>query len=212
MKERPILFNSVMVNAILEGRKTQTRRILKVQPPETVKTIVPLYQMEPIPAVTEVSFHEVLDNDIPHCSSITRCKCPFGKVGDRLWVRETFSYALNEDDHICDKNGNPVWDAKDAHIYFAASETNVEGKWIPSIHMPRWASRILLEITNIRVERLNDISESDCLKEGIGSALLRDCKQPKFMQLWESINGIGSWATNPWVWVIEFKVIQGGAA
>ena len=76
--------------------------------------------------------------------------------------------------------------------------------------MPRWASRILLEITNIRVEQLNEISESDCLKEGVGSAILRDCKKPKFMQLWESINGLDSWAANPWVWVVEFKVIQGG--
>ncbi|MFC3902534.1 hypothetical protein SAMN05421749_103290 [Acinetobacter marinus] len=207
MKERPILFKTEMVQAILKGRKTQTRRVLKAQPPVKKNRVVPLYQVEH--KVTEVSFHEILKDDIPHCSSFFKCKSPFGKIGDRLWVRETFCYAWNEDDHICDKDGNPVWDVKDAHIYYAASETKVDGKWKPSIHMPRWASRILLEITNIQVERLNDVSESDCVKEGVGSAFLRDCKKPKFMQLWESINGADSWAENPWVWVIEFRVVRG---
>ncbi|UUN99189.1 hypothetical protein I9054_006990 [Acinetobacter bereziniae] len=209
MKERPILFSALMVNAILEGRKIQTRRMLKVQPPLTDKNIMPLYTMEPEPKVTEVTMHEVMDNGMPFPSSLSRHNCPYGKIGDHLWVRETFRlYDSDECPHAdfpcgCPRNGTPL---------FKASHDCGDGeKWTPSIHMPRWASRILLEITNIRVERLQDISESDCLKEGVGSPILRDCKKPKFMQLWESINGADSWAANPWVWVVEFKVVKGGA-
>lgn len=216
MKERPILFNALMVKAILEGRKTQTRRLLKVQPPVADKKIIPLYQVEPVPKVTEVAFHEVLENNIPHCSSISRCKCPFGKIGDRLWVRETFMDLSGTGVEHRDLNGKLQRYAYGENCprgsYSDELRKDFGLKWKPSIHMPRSACRLVLEITNIRVEQLQDISESDCLKEGVGSPILRDCKKPKFMQLWESINGTGSWNKNPWVWVVEFKVIQGGAA
>lgn len=216
MKERPILFSAPMVKSILEGRKTQTRRVLKVQPPEMKSKVVPLYQVEPEPKVTEVSFHEILKNDIPHCASFFKCKSPYGKIGDRLWVRETFMDLSGTGVEHRNSNGklqNYAY-ATDCPRGSYSDETRKEFglKWKPSIHMPRLASRILLEITNIRVERLNDISESDCLKEGVGSAFLRDCKKPKFMQLWEEIYGADSWTVNPWVWVVEFKVIQGGEA
>lgn len=201
MNEHPILFNTAMVQAILDGRKTQTRRVVKPQPigksfddPLHGKWLKLNFGGLLLPTVKDLPMHS-----------------PYGQIGDRLWVRETYgtkirnvggapheSYAYKADNpdeinfYDCNGNGYPI-------------------KWKPSIHMPRKASRIQLEITNIRVELLNDISEADCIKEGVGSPILRDCKKPKFMQLWESINGAGSWDKNPWVWVIEFKVIQGGA-
>lgn len=216
MKERPILFNTEMVKAILEGRKTQTRRIVKPQPEGATlkshldgKWLTKKFNGLVLPQIEDLPMHN-----------------PFGQVGDRLWVRETFTqgYGMtlleSEGD---DKNAvSIIYKADGKEIYKDCSEEVAENwgnwendsddaVWKPSIHMPRWASRILLEITNIRVERLQDISESDCLKEGVGSPILRDCKKPKFMQLWESINGADSWAANPWVWVVEFKVVKGGA-
>ncbi len=208
MKERPILFSALMVNAILEGRKIQTRRMLKVQPPLTDKNIMPLYTMEPEPKVTEVTMHEVMDNGMPFPSSLSRHNCPYGKIGDRLWVRETFRlFDSDECPHSDFPCGCPSWGTP---LYRASHDCLDGEKWTPSIHMPRSASRILLEITNVHVEQLQDISESDCLKEGVGSPILRDCKKPKFMQLWESINGTGSWNKNPWVWVIDFKLAKVG--
>ncbi|MGA4854155.1 hypothetical protein ACPC5U_12885 [Acinetobacter haemolyticus] len=213
MKERPILFSTAMVRAILEGRKTQTRRVMRRQP-----DAVEYFKRGEVTADTNA------ENAILRCynnpkgfkkcasgwSASATYKTPFSEfnVGDRLWVRETFRfYDSDECPHAdfpcgCPRNGTPL---------FKASHDCGDGeKWKPSIHMPRSACRLILEIANIRVERLIDISESDCLKEGVGSPILRDCKKPKFMQLWESINGADSWSENPWVWVIEFKVIQGG--
>lgn len=251
MKERPILFSAPMVNAILEGRKTQTRRVLKVQPPVKKNKVVPLYQVEPEPKVTEVSFHEILKNDIPHCSSFFKCKSPYGKIGDRLWVRETWSTVnlygeialaykadgevtrVVENESFQDEDGLINYDDPRLEKYsFAAWADDLlaskEGGWKPSIHMPRWASRILLEITNIRVERLNQISRVDAVKEGLhqlpvtGRYVINKGDQyfgrassnpvEVFSWLWEDISGSGSWEKNPWVWVVEFKVIQGGAA
>lgn len=196
MKERPILFNSEMVKAILEGRKTQTRRLVK----EKLISEQAEFECGNRPNVirSEPSLQYYIDNG-----------CPFGQVGDHLWVRETFRlYDSDECPHAdfpcsCPRHGTPL---------FKASHDCDDGeKWTPSIHMPRSACRLVLEIINIRIERLNDISEADCLKEGVGSPILRDCKKSKFIQLWESIKGKGSWDLNPWVWVVEFKVIQGGA-
>ncbi|PJG67804.1 hypothetical protein [Acinetobacter seifertii] len=238
MKERPILFNAAMVQSILKGRKTQTRRIVKAKKGADC----PDYMWVDEYALKDVIEWREQNNRWFGCKeyrTLAFSDCPYGQIGDRLWVRETFCYAWNEDDHICDKDGNPVWDAKDAHIYYAASETNVEGKWIPSIHMPRHASRILLEITKIRVERLNDISEEDSIAEGVESVVIqdnisveggwtradrdmwkgyknkerayRDTAKDSFTSLWQEINGSDSWTQNPWVWVVEFKDIQGGA-
>jgi len=192
MKERPILFNSDMVNAILEGRKFQTRRVIKTPEPFLNRDLV-----------------EKISVFLPKelgCFFKTRseaklfAKCPYGKVGDQLWVKETWATGLFYDDlKPSDLSG-------EENIIYRADEPDLKvGRWRPNIFMPRWASRIQLEITDIRVERLNDIKESDCLAEGVGSPITRDCKKPKFMQLWESINGKGSWDENPWVWVVEFK-------
>jgi hypothetical protein len=186
MKERPILFSGPMVRAILDGSKTQTRRIIK---PKQLAFID-----------EHQGFREPDNAEV----------CPHGKPGDRLWVRETFrtvdACECLETCHVR------------AHVWYEATASGYENASLnrlrPSIHMPRWASRIDLEITSIRVERLQDISEADALAEGIlfqkliaepGDELGR---RPPFRELWESINGCGSWATNPWVWVIDFKRLE----
>ncbi|MEG6544814.1 hypothetical protein V6C59_02865 [Acinetobacter bereziniae] len=225
MKERPILFSAPMVSAILEGRKTQTRRVINPQPEGKTlqsnldgKWLSKKFNGLLLPKIEDLPIH-----------------CPYGKIGDRLWVRETWSTVnlygeialaykadgevtrVVENESFQDEDGLINYDDPRLEKYsFAAWADDLlegkEGNWKPSIHMPRWVSRILLEITNVHVEQLQDISESDCLKEGVGSPILRDCKKPKFMQLWESINGADSWTVNPWVWVVEFKIIQGGEA
>lgn len=146
--------------------------------------------------------------------------CPYGYQGDRLWVREGFSGP-----HYQSKCRPSEWSDSDPIWYWA--DGNPEGgDWTrnkPSIHMPRWASRILLEVTGVRVEKLRDISESDAKAEGARSAdpaTGRECildpsmgsYRLHYRDIWESINGPGAWDANPWVWVIEFKVLEGGAA
>ncbi|ROU13713.1 hypothetical protein EB837_12365 [Kluyvera ascorbata] len=239
MKERGMIFNGEMVRAILEGRKTQTRRIMTIQPEHS-----------------EMGLRRVIDSkngrddgkyfwsQSDACGLKARSKvfgCPHGSIGDRVWVRETWSQLGNEDGCAIDwndelvKGGGP----EAARIYRASCEQKpgnyglwsipddafwkphtdnmeFEGAWRPSIHMPRWASRILLEITDVRVERLNDISDEDAKAEGIAKShkYPDTYLTPKgdfadadiaFQRLWESIYGEESWAANPWVWVIEFK-------
>lgn len=199
MIERGMIFNAEMVRAILDGRKTQTRRIVKLQPDE-----------DGLAKVTNGPWVDTSERNY---------RCPFGDVGDRIWVRETWAeagasapnlklYRANYPEHV------------PSH-YENVPPAN-EIRWTPSIHMPRWASRILLEITDVRVERLNAISEHDAQAEGV--AKLRggfwQHYQPgwtqhqlsargSFVTLWKSIYGEESWNSNPWVWVIEFKRIEG---
>ncbi|EFB8190264.1 hypothetical protein CW387_002976 [Escherichia coli] len=235
MKERGMIFNDEMVRAILEGRKTQTRR-----PVKNVRADNCLVIRKPTKKRNGVYTHVM---DAPEHGL-----CPFGNVGDRIWVREAWAILGNEDGCSVDWNDNLCrGDEKNAaRIYRASCEQKpgdyglwsipddadwkphtvnekFDGGWRPSIHMPRWASRILVEITNVRVERLNDISECDARAEGVPPAgsLLPDHPgtflTPKgdfamanvaFQRLWESIYGEESWNANPWVWVIEFKRIQ----
>lgn len=229
MKERPILFNSIMVKAILEGRKTQTRRVLKVQPPTSKKKIIPLYTVEPLPAVTEVNFHEVAKNSIPHCSPILSAKCPYGAVGDRLWVREAWSHTSYPFQSFDPETDTPFYRADYLENSFSEngnpdkSVLGMKRKWIPSIHMPRTVSRILLEITEVRVEQLNQISRFDAANEGLdklpasgryviskgdqyfGGASGNPCEV--FQWLWEETYGEESWKLNPWVWVVKFRIV-----
>ncbi|EOD6727757.1 hypothetical protein ACJ2NE_004875 [Salmonella enterica subsp. enterica serovar Newport] len=216
MKERGMIFNGEMVRAIIDGRKTQTRRPIKWK---------------------QTRFTEVAERDDgslwPWAEDCERggdiwFTCPFGEVGDRIWVRETFSCIGNEDGHPMDANSNLCSREDAQRIYRASAIQNpgnyglwtspdgfdFEGSWTPSIHMPRWASRITLEITDVRVERLNNISECDAKAEGgpTECTLIGDKYFPGFRSLWKSIYGEESWAANPWVWVIEFKSIEGGAA
>ena len=179
-KEHFILFNGDMVRAILDGRKTQTRRVVKPQP---------LHHMY----AHDGAFRHAYGDKIVHC--------PFGVPGDRLWVRETFVDLRGKGfDVDCGYMAScPPGSAGDAQrIEYGL-------KCTPSIHMPRWASRIDLEITAVRVERLQAISEADCIAEGCPPEYALG--QNWFKGLWDSINGRTpqSWDANPWVWVIEFR-------
>lgn len=206
-KERPILFSGPMVRAILDGRKTQTRREIK--------------------KATGKAFWRMFEREEGHCFAFRdelrsyEFKCPYGQPGDRLWVKETFALGSQNgivhaaDEQVFYRATDPAWD-----------EENTAFKWKPSIFMPRRLSRITIEITDVRTERLQDITEQDAIAEGIerapesaadatgwkdyrggyvgqGSCDARD----SYRTLWESINGPESWAANPWVWVVEFRRI-----
>lgn len=191
MKEIPILFSGEMVRAILDGRKTQTRRVIKL---------------------SNRSRHDeppIYDSAIGwRFKGGPNLQCPYGHPGDRLWVRETWG-VLHQ---------GSFGRIKDAYVYRATDDGAVERryrdfKWRPSIHMPRGISRITLEITGVRVQRVQEISVEDCIAEGLVTyAREHDAKcdlQDQFIALWDSINsarGFG-WEENPWVWVIEFKRI-----
>lgn len=201
MKERPILFSAPMVRALLDGSKSQTRRLVKPQPRA---------ETEPVRPESRGSAKWVFMADADRSTRFAfgDVRCPFGVPGDRLWVRETFS---------------PYIDAsalKSRATYRAdGSGLLPRQRWFPSIHMPRWASRITLEVTDVRVERLTSISEADTVAEGIerhvddGVAYYGPLNeghavaQVAFERLWESINGAGSWDANPWVWVISFRKV-----
>ena len=207
MKERGMIFNGEMVRAILDGRKTQTRRPIKWKQTR----------------FTEIGEREdgskwPWSEDAEHACDFWH-PCPFGAVGDRIWVRETW----NKYGGLLTYRADHDW------IDDMRKETVCTAKWVPSIHMPRWASRILLEITDVRVERLNAISEEDAEAEGIDMEALYDSQDcydciadhnmtgrptvtGAFKCLWESIYGAENWQANPWVWVIEFKRVEGGAA
>jgi hypothetical protein len=207
-KERPILFQAAMVRAILAGTKTQTRRVMKPQPlggaPELLSHLLELGHQRW--ATDEAEEEEIW-------------KCPYGQPGDRLWVREAF---IHEPADYCWEASVSIPSRPASTVYRADCEGDTRGAgWKPSIHMPRALSRLTLEITGVRVERLQDISADDAVDEGIE----RD-RQPEdrvclwrnyltggttvvqtfsYETLWESINGPGSWAANPWVWVVEFR-------
>lgn len=184
MKERPIIFSAPMVRAILAGQKTQTRR-----------------EAKGLIGFTAIGQPVTVSRDGFPCEYI----CPYGKPGDRLWVREAWA-APHAHDHLV-----PRWIPRDARIHYAATEDRGGLIWRSPIFMPRWASRITLEITGIRVERLQDISAVDCWAEGIGHSPDVDPRH-EYTELWESLNGAGSWAANPWVWALAFRRVEGGAA
>lgn len=200
--EHPILFNSEMVRAILGGRKTQTRRVVKPQPMLSnirlgEKTLAARHALE--------------------LKWLAKNKCPYGVPGDKLWVRETFRHFGNVSNSGITK----------AYIeYKADGETLKRGKWeekapikswwntgktpwSPSIHMPRWASRITLEVTGVRVERVQDIRDADAIAEGIDpkEVAARGWVDARvgFRDLWDSINAKYPWESNPWVWIVEFR-------
>lgn len=216
MKERPILFNAEMVKAILSGRKTQTRRVVK---PQFISDKQLIKQCD------DGEFRWWIDGaEKPHGAPIYSKQ---GKVGDRLWVRETFATLAcgsyePEKPSLTGAYQEVRYLATDR---LAGSAADVRGyNWRPSIHMPRWASRIDLLITGIRVDRLNSISEQDARAEGItdggclncGESEPCGCDHPKpdatesFAHLWQSIYGVENWFSNPWVWVIEFEHLRAG--
>lgn len=201
-RERPILFNADMVRAILDGRKTQTRRVVKPQPEYR--------ENESLPGHFGTWLHGWnLDHECVIPSDYWK-HCPHGQPGDRLWVRETW---MNLKGTGVSGSPDPKFNPKQIPVAYRA-ECTAEGedaridmglKWRPSIYMPRWASRINLEITGVRVERLQDISDDDVWAEGWESVSVGNCDYKNFGELWESISGPGSWDANPWVWVIEFR-------
>jgi len=187
--ERPILFSSDMVRAILDGRKTQTRRVIKPQP-----------------TLGHTWRDWIVD---PETMDLPTAYCPYGQSGDRLWVRETFTYitkSQNEYSNATRPDGVPV-----EVIYRADGEADCT--WTPSIFMPRWACRITLEIVNVRIEQVQSISPADAIAEGwpkhleLFPLVNQESKALRWFQyLWDSINAKRGfdWGSNPWVWVIEF--------
>lgn len=201
MKYIPILFSTLMVQALLASRKTMTRRVVKALQPDTMaddKGWSTKYTYFTSNATGENIFNRLKD------------KCPYGKVGDVLWVRETWSLITpyGPEDYYFGYKINTGVQIKASSKYDYASPDI----WRPSIHMPKEACRLFLEITNIRVERLQDITGEDALSEGVEvnttfPVAIGDAYRG-FQKLWQSINGPESWEANPWVWVIEFKQID----
>ena len=178
MNERPILFSAPMVRAILAGTKTQTRRVVKPQAIGQWGPVVP---------------------------------CPYGQPGDRLWVRESLAYDSERGHYYAATEPGTLGNPSGRTYVDYDNETPAIGlpaRSIPCIHMPRWASRITLEFTAVRVERLQDISEADAVAEGVRNSLHLPggrFARENFEHLWWTINGDGSWDANPWVWVVEFR-------
>lgn len=217
MKSRPILFSAPMVRALLAGTKTQTRRIVKPQPPASLRGD---------------GWHDLGDR-----------RCPYGSRGDRLWVRETWycddytapDFVAAQVGYVTPRtNEEIVAEWRDAMYYRADTRTGLgkvcelipecmcDGRspWRPGIHMPRWASRIELEVTAVRVERLQAITEEDARAEGVepfpapreeeGDCWTDGKRRTAFEYLWNEINGWNpnSWQSNPWVWVVEFRRLE----
>lgn len=211
MKERPILFSAPMVRALLAGTKTQTRRVVKARKD-------PDYGCHMSPG-------EIAGDEHPERL------CPHGKPGDRLWVRETWycdDYRVQRGPYLKPDDMDVAEARSDGTLCYAADNRRPyeaeQPVWKPSIHMPRWASRITLQVTGVRAERLQDISAADAWAEGIPGApplgvhiermdewvrwsdgVMRDDPRSAYRALWEHINGPGSWDANPWVWVLEFR-------
>ncbi|HIH9726466.1 hypothetical protein [Klebsiella pneumoniae] len=204
MTERGMIFNAEMVRAILDGRKTQTRRPIKWKQTR----------------FTEIGEREdgskwPWSEDAEHACDFWH-PCPFGAVGDRIWVREAFrvhSRATDVATLVYKASERNSWTEQTRRVPVAVcNKPATPEKWTPSLHMPRWASRILLEITGVRVERLRSMSQDDARAEGVIAASGPMEAGLAFRELWDSIYGEESWKANPWVWVIEFKRVEGGAA
>lgn len=231
MKERPILMSAPMVHAILAGTKTQTRRAVK---PQFVADAMPVEMPATDPAGGWV---------VPGHSGTWWCeaaanpddarRCPYGQPGDRLWVRETWycdDYRVQRGPYLKPAEMDIDEARSDGTLIYLASSGDrpyeaEQPVWHPSIHMPRWASRITLEVTGVRVERLQDINREDAIAEGVrplsGSngpnywtvatdfgSVNAPTAQHCYELLWNLINGPGSWEANPWVWVVAFERIK----
>lgn len=209
--------NAEDVRATLAGRKTHVRRIIKPQPPCECSYTINGNQSHALCYDTNsgIGPKTIWVPPTPK-SKDHRLSCPFGAPGDELWVREAWRPVGPWE---CRKDGATIQYRSDGEYLrktgwpdsFRIKTSDRRDKWYPSIHMPRWASRITLELTSVRVERLQDISEEDAEAEGI--AFMRDIPDADemltakqlFKILWESINGPGSWDLNPWLWVLEYN-------
>jgi hypothetical protein len=233
VRERPILFSAEMVRLILVGEKTQTRRVVRL--PQWIEA------GDRDEAFAAIARHPAGVSMRGPCDGLKTYHCPFGAPGDRLWVRETWCQ-LDRDgwaeqslpaDHLSNRYGTP---RRNGVAYRAECDEESERcrvelgyQWRPSIHMPRWASRLTLEIITIGVERLQDICDADAIAEGAWfdgtfwrggvhpiKGTLQCWPSPKlaFKAIWRTINGEESWAQNPWVWAVSFTVVpqNGGAS
>ena len=214
MIERPILFSTPMVQAILAGRKTQTRRTNKL---EEVNERAGDF----IRPILDSNGEWVFSSELGAPKQV-RVKCPYGKPGDLLWVRESCTWIIN--DHAHDllegsrENTQWVYKASMHEDFMEYAKEKYGYKWKPSIHMPKAAARIWLKVTNVRVERLHNITDNDVSAEGAQDSWFSTyelASEPKqgwmlngFKRLWQSINGEQSWNANPWVWVVEFERIE----
>ena len=233
VQEKPIPFNSEMVNAILDGRKTQTRRVITPKPGENIVGFQSWIHQD-----KQLWTEQIHTSDPLHNKLGKDYKCPYGQPGSQLWVRETWATSLSLDSMSPSDIGiaarragynskespkSDLWYMADMHYRQWGSEKTSLGKSRPSIHMPRWASRIQLEITDVRVERLQEITEADVCAEMGRDGWIRDglwalpnweggpfdSAQKMFAHLWDSIykdRGFG-WEANPFVWVVEFKKV-----
>lgn len=226
MKERPILFQGEMVRAILAGKKTQTRRLIKPQPTEEGRGLIGHVKM--CGHFGAHVFGPCMVKLVPS---------PYCKAGDRLWVREAFAYSVRDPDShhegFSEETHDAVYRATQehegewTHYNGDGTQTATKPTWRPGIHMPRWASRITLEVVEIRVQRLNEITETDAAAEGVepffkrfpeigrdqritSRELARDAEhRASFAVLWDEINGDRAlWVSNPWVWAVTFKRIE----
>jgi hypothetical protein len=227
MREHPLLMKGPLVRATLEGRKTQTRRPVKPQPSDDIVDV----EYDDIADLWLGNTKE--DNDLGFCSSWT-ARCPLGRTGDRLWVRETWAWP-GEEEFIYRAD---QW-AEDMVAKWKTDPNYPQVKWSPSIHMPRRACRLVLPLVSVRVERVQDITEEDAIAEGVphnsdrpidkswcaaccghgiverfalGMVSVDDCSECNsakklFRNIWISIYGQESWDANPWAWVAEWKEI-----
>lgn len=205
MKARPILFRAEMIKAILDGRKVQTRRTIKANRHCSLEHAAPRMDSNGDPYLLCNLIGDI---------GVEWLYCPYGRVGDRLWCRETFAI-----DH---EHGEGTRGAVPPSVYFRATDTETpwtRPTWRPSIFMPRAASRITLELTAVRVERLHAITPDDAEREGIPNPCGYYCDISvghvdhqgtvnAYATLWDEINGVGAWQANPWIWVLSFQRVQ----
>lgn len=222
VKERPILFSGPMARALLDGRKTQTRRVVKPMPKWAER--FPICAPENMAAGHQIWWWDGEFDRVGVAQD-----CPYGKPGARLWVREAHAIYHAHGQHRSDGLRWGPW----GHLPTRLSEDRTQiayyregfdrcdpGKWRPSIHMPRWACRLVLEITDVRVERLLDCSDADAQAEGLQWVtpgmwsvdrtlpIIGDDARQVYFQLWDHINGAGAAHTNPWVWAVSFRVLS----
>lgn len=223
MNSKPILFSAPMIQALLDGRKSVTRRIVKPQPSDHHWRSLKNYELSArVMTGVECSFVRFRHNlsGMPHLTEdIETVRCSYGKPGDLLWCRETWAVGTIYDGvspSEINPGGKPNW----CGIRYAATDERLGLRDRPSIHMPRWASRVTLEIISVKVERLQDITEEDARAEGIADGGCLNCGNPEpcrcakpspspregFIRLWEEINGPNSWHLDPWVWALSFRV------
>lgn len=222
MKERPILFSASMVHAIMDGRKTETRRTRGLdkinEEPDRWRYVGVASMKHGIHA-----FHDARAN------VTVEITCPYGVPGDRLWVRETWAPMWSEDCNNCDSDPDLLDERDNCEHFYVEYRADTGRKrpgdwpdpepngdfagapgWKPSIHMPRWASRITLEVTSVRAERVQDITEAGAKAEGVVSSWYENARSA-FRALWDSINGKKpgrAWEDNPWVWVVGFGMLR----